>query len=350
MWRPPRIVAIGGGTGLPVVLSGLAETLDPLARQPDRLTAIVTVTDDGGSSGQLRRGLGIIPPGDIRNCLAALAADDLPLASVLQHRFAEDSVLGGHPVGNILLAALFERTGSVESAIGELSRMLRLRGQVVPCSAADVHLRAHLRDGRVVVGETAIVAARQPIDRLEIVPQVQPIPEAIRALVNADVVVLGPGSLYTSVLSNLLITGIGATLGGLSATRIYVANLMTEPGETDGYTVEDHLDAILRHVTGSPIDIALVSRAELPSDVVARYRREGAERVCRRSALSRYRGIEIVERELGCAHGTGKIRHDPDSLATAILEIAAARAPRPAEKPSYADAGKAGPDDCAFSG
>jgi len=166
-------VAIGGGTGLPVVLSGLSSTLDGLTDRPDSLTAIVTVMDDGGSSGQLRRGLGIIPPGDIRNCLAALAANDLPLASVLQHRFGEDSILGGHPVGNILLAALLERTGSVESAVAELSRMLRLRGRVIPCSAADVHLRAVLRDGRTIIGETAIVDARQPIERLENVPPAQ---------------------------------------------------------------------------------------------------------------------------------------------------------------------------------
>ncbi|HEX2445484.1 MAG TPA: gluconeogenesis factor YvcK family protein, partial [Vicinamibacterales bacterium] len=268
-------MAIGGGTGLPVVLSGLSATLDGLTDRPDSLTAIVTVMDDGGSSGQLRRGLGIIPPGDIRNCLAALAANDLPLASVLQHRFGEDSILGGHPVGNILLAALLERTGSVESAVAELSRMLRLRGRVIPCSAADVHLRAVLRDGRTIIGETAIVDARQPIERLEIVPQAQPIPDAIRALVNASVVVLGPGSLYTSVICNLLVTGIGATLSGLTATRIYVANLMTQPGETDGYTVEDHLDAILRHVPGKPLDYVLVNTTSIPADVAEHYHQEG---------------------------------------------------------------------------
>jgi uncharacterized cofD-like protein len=318
-------VAIGGGTGLPVVLSGLSATLDGLTGQPDHLTAIVTVMDDGGSSGQLRRGLGIIPPGDIRNCLAALAANDLPLASVLQHRFGEDSILGGHPVGNILLAALFERTGSVESAVAELSRMLRLRGRVIPCSAADVHLRAVLRDGRTIIGETAIVDARQPIERLEIVPQAQPIPDAIRALVNASVVVLGPGSLYTSVICNLLVTGIGATLSGLTATRIYVANLMTQPGETDGYTVEDHVDAILRHVPGKPLDYVLVNMTAIPTDVAALYRHEGGERVERRSAARTYRGIRIVERELGCVAEDGKIRHCPDKLAAAILDLAAGR-------------------------
>jgi uncharacterized cofD-like protein len=317
-------VAIGGGTGLPVVLSGLSATLDGLTDRPDSLTAIVTVMDDGGSSGQLRRGLGIIPPGDIRNCLAALAANDLPLASVLQHRFGEDSILGGHPVGNILLAALLERTGSVESAVAELSRMLRLRGRVIPCSAADVHLRAVLRDGRTIIGETAIVDARQPIERLEIVPQAQPIPDAIRALVNASVVVLGPGSLYTSVICNLLVTGIGATLSGLTATRIYVANLMTQPGETDGYTVEDHLDAILRHVPGKPLDYVLVNTTSIPADVAEHYHQEGGERVERRSTERSYRGIRIVERELGCIAEDGKIRHCPDKLAAGILDLAAA--------------------------
>jgi uncharacterized cofD-like protein len=321
----PKIVAVGGGTGLPVVLSGLADALGQFTAHPDYLTAIVTVTDDGGSSGQLRRELGMLPPGDIRNCLAALAAD-VPLASALQHRFGEESVIGGHPLGNVLLAALLARTQSIEAAVGELSRMLELRGQVVPCSAADVHLRAHLRDGRIVVGETAIVASRQPIDRLEIVPQAQPIPEAIRALVNADVIVLGPGSLYTSVISNLLVTGIGATLSGVTATRIYVANLMTQPGETEGYTVEDHLDAILRHVPGRPIDYALVNTTPLAVDVLEHYRREGAERVQRRSLERRYRGINIVERVLGCVAEDGKVRHCREALAAAILELANASA------------------------
>jgi uncharacterized cofD-like protein len=320
----PRIVAIGGGTGLPVVLSGLASALDHPGGQPDGLTAIVTVTDDGGSSGQLRKGLGIVPPGDIRNCLAALAPEDQPLASVLQHRFGDDTGLGGHPVGNLLLAALIEHTTSVESAVGELARMLNLRGRVIPCSAADVHLRAHLRDGRVIIGETAIVAARQAIERLEIVPQAQPIPDAIRALVNANVVVLSPGSLYTSVICNLLVTGIGATLSGLTATRVCVANLMTQPGETDGYTVEDHLDAILRHVPAKPLDYVLVNTTEVPPDVAEHYRREGGERVERRSATASYRGIRVVERELGCVAEDGKIRHCRDALARAILDLASA--------------------------
>ncbi|MGH9198418.1 MAG: gluconeogenesis factor YvcK family protein, partial [Acidimicrobiia bacterium] len=250
--EPPRVVALGGGTGLPVVLRGLADVFhDPGIATPttlDHLAAIVTVTDDGGSSGRLRRELGILPPGDIRNCLAALAEYPSPMAELLQHRFVGANGLKGHSVGNLLLAALTEMTGDFATAVERLGEILALRGRVFPSTRENVALRAEFHGGEIIDGETAIVARGQQIKRLSLEREVRPLPEALQALVNAEGIVVGPGSLYTSILPNLLINGIAATISGVNAVRIYVANLMTEPGETDGFTLNDHLRVIHEHV------------------------------------------------------------------------------------------------------
>ncbi len=328
--RPLRLVAIGGGTGLPVVLRGLA------AGHPDRegsepapqLTAIVTVTDDGGNSGHLRRDLGMLPPGDVRNCLAALAAMPEPLTQLLQHRFTGSHSLSGHSVGNLLIAAMTQMTGDFATAVEQLSRMLNVHGRILPSTREDVTLRAEFASGEYQEGETAIVARRSQIKRLSLQRAVRPLPDAIRALVNADAIIVGPGSLYTSILPNLLVDGIAATMFGVNAVRIYVANLMTEPGETDELTLEDHLRVIRDHVGLNLFDYVLVNRRQLVEPMVVEYAQRGARPVERNPDDERLAGTPVVERDLTWSFAGGKIRHEPGQLARAILDLVAQGRPR----------------------
>lgn len=322
----PRIVALGGGTGLPVVLRGLADVLrqsvggSNASRWADHLTGIVTVTDDGGSSGRLRRELGVLPPGDIRNCLAALAPNGT-LARVLAHRFATNQQLDGHSVGNLLIAALTQMTGDFAQAIDELATLLNICGRVFPCTIADVRLRAELSSGDIVDGETAIVGHPARIQRLELAPPAPPWPGALRALINADVIVVGPGSLYTSVLPNLLVEGVASTLSALQATRILVANLMTQPGETDGMTLDDHLRAIRAHTGRDLFDVILVNRTAPAKTRLARYRSERSKAIQLEGLLSAAGSAKVIEVDLLDTTGP-KVRHDPAKLAHAILSIA----------------------------
>jgi uncharacterized cofD-like protein len=317
----PSVVAIGGGTGLPTVLSGLVKTSGDDQIVLDRLTALVTVTDDGGSSGVLRRQLDMLPPGDIRNCLVALAGNDCRLSSLLQHRFEGPTPLAGHALGNLVLAALVQQTGSFLKAVECLGDILRLRGRVLPVTESKVHLRAELDTGEIVEGETNIATVGPRIRRIGFDRPVQPMPEAIRALVNTDVVVVGPGSLYTSILPNLLVTGVAATISGVNAIRIYVANLMTQPGETDGYSLEDHLRAISRHTKAQLFDYVLINNAPLPAAAIADYAGHGSEPVGRREGSRMVEGGLVVERDLLGASSDGRIRHSPDALAAAIMDI-----------------------------
>jgi uncharacterized cofD-like protein len=267
---------------LPVVLRGLADaigsaTLNGGARDSDMLSAIVTVTDDGGSSGRLRRDLGMLPPGDIRNCLAALSRDE-PLRKLLGHRFAAGhSWLEGQSVGNLMIAALAEMTGDFADAVDEMGRLLNARGRVYPSTLENVALRGELANGEVIEGETAIVRHPAAIRRLTLAGLARPCPDALRALINADVIVVGPGSLYTSVLPNLLVDGVASTLAALDAVRIYVANLMTQPGETDRFTLDDHLRVIRDHTGRDLFDYVLVNQRPPTTAQTARYRAEGAE-------------------------------------------------------------------------
>jgi len=318
-----RIAALGGGTGLPVVLRGLVEIGAPRI-DLDALTAIVTVTDDGGSSGRLREQFGILPPGDIRNCLVALAEHEPAAARLLQHRLSDGvSDRAGHPVGNLLLTMLTQITGDFSKAIDEVGALVGAHGRVMPTTLENVRLQAEMESGKVVLGETAIVKDPMRISRLSLTPSPRPFPDVLRALVNADAIVVGPGSLYTSVLPNLLVEGVAATIYGASARRIYVANLMTEPGETDGYSIDDHLRVIREHTGYDLFDDVLVHRGSLDSTVVGRYAEQGALPVRRPSALRFAGDAEIVERDLaGHAHN-GKIRHDSKGLARAITDLIA---------------------------
>ena len=329
--RQSRIVAIGGGTGLPAILEGLCGHAQTEQETPlsgcDRVTAIVTVTDDGGSSGRLRREFGVLPPGDIRNCLAALARTDSPFKQLLQHRFDTVDGLTGHPMGNLLLTALTQITGDFAEAVSQLSEMVGLRGRVLPTTTENVCLRAEMESGQVVTGETAIVARRLKIRRLSLEPSPRPLPDVLRALVNADGIVIGPGSIYTSILPNLLVEGMSSTIYGVNAIRIYVANLMTEPGETDDYTLDDHLRAIRLHAGFDLFDYILVNRRPIDSVAAAAYTAQGSQPVKALTPLRWAGKAQVVECDLAVEYGERKIRHQPSSVARAVRALV--RAGRP---------------------
>ena len=322
---PQRIVALGGGTGLPAVLEGLSELAEEKGdRDPHALTGIVTVTDEGGSSGRLRQQLGVLPPGDARNCLLAMVERDSHFQELLQHRLDEGPGIVGHPVGNLLLAALTQQTGDFSRAIEQLGSMIGSRGRVLPSTLEHVRLRAELESGATINGEAEIVRDSSPVRRLSLEPSPRPLPETLAALVNADGIVVGPGSLYTSILPTLLVEGVAATIHGVNAVRIYVANLMTEPGETEHYTLDDHLRVIRAHTGFDLFDYILVNRRPIDEDAAQLYRSRGSEPVVAEPLL-RYAGnAHVVECDLAIEWGGRKIRHHPQSLARAIRALVAA--------------------------
>src|SRR6185295_1489992 len=257
-----KLVALGGGTGLSTLLAGLKQ----LVGQQDRtlwienLSAIVTVSDDGGSSGRLRDELQMLPPGDIRNCIVALSEDSSLLSRLFRYRFRGEGELGGHSFGNLFLAALTEVTGDFTEAVRLSSEVLASKGHIFPATISDIHLVAELDDGSIVHGETQISASRAPIKNLRLEPeQCLPLPQALRALRDADVITVGPGSLYTSILPNLLVSQVARVIGQSSATKIYVCNLMTQPGETDGYTARQHIETVKRYAPEIHFDFVLVN-------------------------------------------------------------------------------------------
>ena len=319
----PRIVAIGGGTGLPTVLRGLRQASDGLGVDAN-LTAVVTVMDDGGSSGELRQSLGVLPPGDIRNCLAALARES-SLSDILHDRLPSHDGKAGHPIGNLLLAALTTTEGNLLQAARILGAQMNVCGRVLPATLDSAHLTAAFDDGGSVRGESAIAARRGRIRRLTLDRRVRPLPEVIEALVTADLIVVGPGSLYTSILPNLLVDGVAATISGVNATRVYVANLMTEPGETDGYSLDDHLRAIVEHTGFHLFDHILVNRAPIRDDAVAQYAGEGSRVVTLDGAGPSIAGASVVAADLATVTPSGQIRHDPLALGRALRGLAGSR-------------------------
>ena len=325
--HPLRVVALGGGTGLPAVVDGLCTEAAECGEEAgdDVVTAVVTVTDDGGSSGRLRREFGVLPPGDVRNCVAAVAPTDSPFRQLLQHRFKDASAFDGHPVGNLLLTALNQMTGDFPEAVRRLSEMIPLRGRVLPTTGENVRLRAEMESGEVLTGETAIVAKGPGIRHIALEPSPRPVPDVLRALVNADGIVVGPGSLYTSVIPTLLVEGIASTISAVNAVRIYVANLMTEPGETDGYTLDDHLRAIRVHTRLDLFDCILVNGAPLDPGTVARYSTQGSLPVVWTGPLHWAGRAQVVEYDLAPDCSGEKIRHQPRAVARAIRAVIAAR-------------------------
>ena len=319
---PLRVVSLGGGTGLPVVLRGLRPQVRPRnGRRGLDLTAVVAMSDDGGSSGRLRRTRGLLPPGDVRNCLVALAGSRGALADVLQFRFGGTGSLAGHALGNLLLAALAEMHGDFLQAVRSASRLLEVRGTVLPCTVDPVHLVAELEDGRRVLGERHLAQAGIRVRRVTLHPlRPEPAEGVLEAIAGADLVTLGPGSLYSSVLPNLLVDGVAEALRSTPARRVLVANLMTEPGETGGMAAADHLRAVLDHA-GPVVDVVLLNSAPLGVGRLNRYARAGAEPV--RTDVERVRAMGVVPIETDLLRAGPRLRHDPRKLGKALLSVLA---------------------------
>lgn len=308
-----KVVAIGGGTGLSVMLRGLkAHPLD--------LTAIVTVADDGGSSGRLRSELKMPPPGDIRNVLIALADTEPLLEQLLQYRFINGNGIKGHNLGNLFLAAMKEITGDFVTAIKEMSRVLAVRGQVLPATEEDVVLNAEMADGSIVVGESLIPLHKQRIKRVFFEPpHPQALPEALRAIAEADAIIIGPGSLYTSILPNLLVEGMVPAIRHTNALKLFVCNVMTQPGETDGFTASDHLAAIHDHVGDRLFHYVLANDSEPPEAIVEQYRKQGAQVVQPDLAEIKKYGYDVVSGNF-LQYDTF-LRHDAKRLSERIMAL-----------------------------
>ena len=312
-FRRPHVVVIGGGTGLSVMLRGLKE-------QPLDITAIVTVSDDGGSSGRLRSDLQMPPPGDIRNVLVSLARTGPLLEQVLQYRFKNGEGLAGHTLGNLMLAAMKEITGDFHEAIKGMSRVLAVRGQVLPASSQDVVLMAEMTDGTIVQGESQITKTDKKIHRVFLCPpQPKPLEEAIMAIHEADAIVVGPGSLYTSILPNLLVKGMVDAIVTSPALKIFICNVMTQPGETDGYSASDHLDAIYNHIHQHIFDFVIVNEGIPPLGILKQYAKEGSVPV--RPDLERLLsyGCELIVDNL--LQYRSVLRHDAARLSWHIMRL-----------------------------
>jgi uncharacterized cofD-like protein len=310
-----RVVAFGGGTGLPVLLRGLQDRVGDLV-------AVVTVADDGGSSGRLRQELGVAPPGDIRNCLVALAGRKR-LAEVFNYRFEGGGDLSDHSVGNIIIAALADMTGGFCEGVEQASRFLRIKGQVFPAATESLTLFAHYADGTVARGESAVHAAKKRIEKITVEPEDALAPQGvIEAVENADVVVLSSGSLFTSTIPALLGGGVKAALVAFSGPVVYVANVMTQPGETDGFSVSDHLRAIVNHV-GPVVTDVLAHSGGLPDEIVERYRVEGSAPVMVDREEIQTLGIQVWEADLISHKDTSVgVRHDASRLAEEVRGLA----------------------------
>jgi uncharacterized cofD-like protein len=334
--RGIKLVALGGGTGLSTLLAGLKRLVG--ARDDERgdlwlesLAAIVTVSDDGGSSGRLRDELQMLPPGDIRNCMVALSEDSSLIARLFRYRFPGDGNLGGHSFGNLFLAALTAVTGDFVEAVRLSSEVLASKGRIYPATLNDVHLVADLEDGTQVRGETNITASRSPIKRLRLEPeQCLPLPEALAALRSADIITVGPGSLYTSILPNLLVARVAESIGESDAVKIFVCNLMTQPGETDGYTARQHIEVVKRYAPEIEFDYVVVNNRRVTPEQSKRYAAEGAHQIGLTDHLLERDfsdEAEIVRADL--LDEGEKVRHSPEKLARVILacqEQARARA------------------------
>jgi len=314
--RGPRVVAIGGGTGLSTLLRGLKETTS-------NITAIVTVMDDGGSSGRLRAELDVLPPGDVRNCVIALAENEQRMAQLFQHRFrAETSDLAGHSLGNLLLVGMEQATGGFDRAIEEMSNILNIRGKVLPATLTKTHLRAQMEDDQWVEGETRIAADPRPIKRMTLsATGVRPYQRAIEAINQADLILLGPGSLFTSIIPNLLVDGIAEAIEEAAAEKIYVANLMTQPGETEGFTLMTHLDTLAEYMDLSKFDGIIVNTLVPERDLLTDYRKQSSEPIEDTIDEKNKYGMYVIRAKLlETVELEGKLtmKHDPRALAQVI--------------------------------
>lgn len=318
-------VAIGGGTGLATLLSGLKRFVGMAAGSPEiaGLSAIVAVSDDGGSSGRLRDELQMPPPGDIRNCMVALSEDSNLLSQLFQHRFRGIGDLGGHNFGNLFLAALSEITGDFAEAVRLSSEILASKGHIYPATMADVRLAAELADGSTVRGETQIGKLGASIQRLYLEPEdCHPLPEALNAIRDADIISVGPGSLYTSLLPPLLVHGVAEAIEASSAIKVFVCNLMTQPGETDGLSARRHLEIVRRYAPSLKFDYIVVNNQPISDLQSSVYESEGAEQIGVRGSISgeSIEGARIVYGNL--LDAGEKVRHDSLKLAQTVLSCA----------------------------
>ena len=314
--RELKIVAIGGGHGLSTMLRGLK-------RYTKDITAIVTVADDGGGSGMLREDLGILPPGDIRNCILALANTEPTMEQLLDYRFTEGS-LAGQSFGNLFLAAMDGISGSFDEAVHRMGEVLAITGRVLPVTNQSVHLEAEFVNGSRVLGESKIFYAKKRNDcrirQVRLVPEhPKPLPESIEAIAQADLILLGPGSLYTSIIPNLLVDGVAEAIAKSRALKILVMNIMTQDGESDGYTGADHVRALLHHGAPGIIDVCIANNAVIGEAILAPYRQEGVEQLRLEREEIEAMGIQVEEYPM--ATGQRYIRHDTYALASAIMEV-----------------------------
>ncbi len=324
-----RVVSIGGGTGLSTLLSGLKTYARSARGEPStqsleaEITAIVTVSDDGGSSGRLRRDFNILPPGDIRNCLVALSEDETLLSKLFQYRFQTGHGLKGHSFGNLFLAALNQITGDFAHALRFSSEILAIRGKIFPATATKVTLEAKLADGKMIAGESRISKSRQPIDRVYLRPaRSQPLPETLAAVAAADVITLGPGSLYTSVIPNLLVNGIPQAIAQSPALKLYFVNLMWQPGETINLSASQHVEAILKHAGNrSVLDYVVLNTAPISAALRRKYAAQNVRPVENDFERLNALGVRVIAADLV---GESKlVRHDPVATARIIMELAA---------------------------
>lgn len=318
LMKGPKVVAIGGGTGLSTMLRGLKAFTS-------NITAVVTVADDGGGSGVLRQELGMLPPGDIRNCILALADTEPLMEQLLQYRFKEGN-LKGQSFGNLFLAAMDGISSSFVEAVRRMSDVLAVTGRVLPVTLENVTLCAELEDGTRVCGESRIGQHRQfnkcRIKRVYLDPaEVAPLDDVIEAIDQADVIVLGPGSLYTSILPNLLVRGICTAIKNSGALKIYVCNVMTQPSETEGYTVSDHIKALVDHSCEGIIDLCVVNNSFIPDDIREKYRNDGADQVVIDRGALESAGVKIIEGDYASLKNN-LVRHDPHKLAEAVIKAA----------------------------
>ena len=317
-----KLVALGGGTGLSTLLAGLKQLVgkSDLPLWIESLSAIVTVSDNGGSSGRLRDQLQMLPPGDIRNCIVALSEDSSLLSRLFRYRFRGDGELSGHSFGNLFLAALTEVTGDFTEAIRLSSEVLASKGHIYPATISDVHLVAELEDGTIVHGETQISGAKQAIRNLSLEPaKCLPLPQALRALRTADVITVGPGSLYTSILPNLLVAQVAKVIGESNATRVYVSNLMTQPGETDGYTAQQHLEVIKQYAPEIHFDFIVVNDRRITDEQAQLYAAEDAHQIGIDDSFEEAvdKRTEVMRADL--LDEGEKVRHNSQRLAQVVM-------------------------------
>lgn len=309
-----RVVVVGGGTGLSTVLRGLKQ-------EPVHITAIVTVADNGGSSGRLREEMDMPPPGDIRNVLTALADTEPLMERLMQHRFTAGTGLAGHSVGNLLIAAMNEITGDFVTAVKMMSDVLAVRGDVLPASTESIMLKAEMDDGTIVAGESQITHAHKKIKRLMLEPaDVVPLDEALAAIAQADLIVFGPGSLYTSILPNILVKGLFAEIKRAKAKKVYICNVMTQPGETDDFTAADHIEALYHHADEPFLDTVIVNNAEIPPTILEKYAEKGATPVRYDEERLQAFDLEIIAKSL-VAYDGGYIRHNALNVSKAVVAL-----------------------------